>query len=195
MGSHAARILAKKGVSLVAVGDHTGYYHNAEGFNPHRMSEYVKTHHSLEGYPGGRKISREEFFGCEVDIMIPAALELQVGAEEAKVIRARVVVEAANGPTDIEGEEILRSRGIDVIPDILANSGGVIVSYYEWLQNKRAEYWDEEEVEERLHKRMTRTYAYVVDRMRDLDVDMRTACYAIALERLRDVYEARGIWP
>ncbi len=195
VGSHAAKILAKKGVSLVAVGDHTGYYFNAEGFNPHRMSEYVKKNHSLEGYPGGQKVSREEFFATECDILIPAALELQIGAEEAKVIKAKVVVEAANGPTDIAGEAILQDRGIEVIPDILANSGGVIVSYYEWLQNKRAEYWDSEEVEERLHKRMARTYGYVVDRMRDLNTDMRTACYAIALERLRDVYGARGIWP
>lgn len=195
VGSHTARILSRMGVSLVAVGDHTGYYKNPEGFNPHKLTDYVKQNRSLEGYPGGQKISRQEFFATECDILVPAALELQIGLEEAKAIRAKVVVEAANGPTDLEGERVLLERGIDLVPDILANSGGVIVSYYEWLQNKRSESWDAEEVESRLERRMKRTYAYVQDRMRDLKTDMRTACYAIALERLRDIYTSRGLWP
>jgi glutamate dehydrogenase (NAD(P)+) len=195
VGSHTARILARMGVSLVAVGDHSGYFKNTEGFNPHKLSEYVKKNGSLQGYPAGQEISREEFFATECDILVPAALELQIGAEEAKALNTKVVVEAANGPTDLEGEQILVKRGIDIVPDILANSGGVIVSYYEWLQNKRSESWDIEEVESKLERRMKRTYLYVTDRMRDLRCDMRTACYAIALERLRDVFRARGLWP
>jgi glutamate dehydrogenase (NAD(P)+) len=195
VGSHAARILSRMGVTLVAVGDHTGYYYNPEGFNPHKLAEHNKKNRSLDGYPGGRRISREEFFASEVDIMVPAALELQIGLEEAKEIRAKVVVEGANGPTDLDGDRILAERGIDVIPDVLANSGGVIVSYYEWLQNKRSESWEADEVHQRLERRMKRTYQAVVDKARDLKCDARTACYAIALERLRDVYRARGIWP
>jgi glutamate dehydrogenase (NAD(P)+) len=195
VGSNTARILSRMGVTLTAVGDHTGYYKNPEGFNPHKLADHVKRHRSLDGYPGGKKISREEFFAAEVDIFVPAALELQIGGDEAKEIRAKVVVEGANGPTDTEGDRILAERGIDVIPDILANSGGVIVSYYEWLQNKRSESWDADEVHTRLERRMRRNYQAVVDRARDLKVDYRTASYAIALDRLREVYRARGIWP
>lgn len=195
VGSHTARILARMGVSLVAVGDHTGYYTNGEGFNPHKLAEYAKANGSLEGYPGGRRISREEFFATECDILVPAALELQIGEDEAKALRCKVVVEAANGPTDLAGDRVLNERGIDVIPDILANSGGVIVSYYEWLQNKRSETWDLEEVQAKLERRMKRTYGYVLERMREIGADMRTTCYAIALERLRDTYHHRGIWP
>jgi glutamate dehydrogenase (NAD(P)+) len=195
VGSHTARILSRMGVSLVAVGDHTGYYHNAEGFNPHKLADHVKANGSLQGYPGGERVSRQDFFGVDCDILVPAALELQIGAEEAQLIKAKVIVEAANGPTDLDGERILLERGVDIIPDILANSGGVVVSYYEWLQNKRSEMWDAEEVEARLESRMKRTYAYVLDRMRDWKTDMRTACYAVALERVRDVYRGRGLWP
>jgi glutamate dehydrogenase (NAD(P)+) len=195
VGSHTAKILSRMGVILTAVGDHTGYYYNPEGFNPHKLVEHNRKHRALDGYPGGKRISREEFFASEVDIMVPAALELQIGLEEAKEIRAKVVVEGANGPTDLDGDRILAERGIDVVPDILANSGGVIVSYYEWLQNKRSEQWEAEEVTERLERRMRRNYKAVMDKARDLKVDARTASYALALERLREVYRARGIWP
>lgn len=195
VGSNTARILSRMGVTLTAVGDHTGYYRNPEGFNPHKLADHAKKNRSLDGYPGGKRISREEFFASEVDIFVPAALELQIGGDEAKEIRAKVVVEGANGPTDLDGDRVLAERGIDVIPDILANSGGVIVSYYEWLQNKRSESWEAEEVITRLERRMRRNYQAVVDKARDLKTDYRTASYAIALERLRDVYRARGIWP
>jgi glutamate dehydrogenase (NAD(P)+) len=195
VGSNTARILSRMGVTLAAVGDHTGYYRNPEGFNPHKLAEHAKKNKSLDGYPGGQRISREEFFASDVDLFVPAALELQIGADEAKEIKAKVVVEGANGPTDLDGDRILHQRGIDVIPDILANSGGVIVSYYEWLQNKRSESWELEEVQMRLERRMRKSYQQVADRARELKQDMRTTCYAIALERLRDVYRARGIWP
>ncbi len=195
VGSNAARILSRMGVTLTAVGDHTGYYMNPEGFNPHKLAEHNKRNRSLEGYPGGRRISREEFFAAEVDIFVPAALELQIGLAEAKEIRAKVVVEGANGPTDTDGDRILAERGIDVVPDILANSGGVIVSYYEWLQNKRSESWEAEEVTTKLERKMRKNYQSVMDKARDLKCDARTASYAIALERLRDVYRARGVWP
>jgi glutamate dehydrogenase/leucine dehydrogenase len=195
VGSNTARILSRMGVTLIAVGDHTGYYRNPEGFNPHKLAEHSKKNRSLEGYPGGQRISREEFFASDVDMLVPAALELQIGADEAKEIRAKVVVEGANGPTDLDGDRILHERGIDLIPDILANSGGVIVSYYEWLQNKRSESWELEEVQMRLERRMRKSYQQVADRARDLKTDMRTTCYAIALDRLREVYRARGIWP
>ena len=195
VGGSTARILARMGVTLTTVGDHTGYFVNPEGFNPHKLTEHVKRTNGLEGYPGGKRISREEFFAAEVDIFVPAALELQIGLAEAKEIRAKVVVEGANGPTDTEGDRILAERGIDVVPDILANSGGVIVSYFEWLQNKRSESWDLEEVMTKLERKMRRNYQNVMDKARDLKCDPRTASYAIALEKLRAVYRARGVWP
>lgn len=195
VGSHAAKIMARMGVSLIAVGDHSGYWYCAEGFNPYKLAEHVKATDKLEGYPGGKPLTREEFFSLKCDIMVPAALELQINEEEAESLKCKVVIEAANGPTNLEGEAILLRRGIDVVPDILANSGGVIVSYFEWLQNKRSEIWDINDVRARLEMRMNNTYQLVSERSRQLKTSMRTAAYAIALERLAAVYNNRGIWP
>jgi glutamate dehydrogenase (NAD(P)+) len=195
VGSHAARLLCKLGASLVAVGDYRGYIHNAEGINPHRLAEHVGATGSVVEYGGAASISREDFFGVECDIFVPAALELEIGVAEAKSLRCKLVAEGANGPTYPEAEEILLNRGISVIPDVLANSGGVVVSYYEWLQNKRAERWDLEEVQQKLEMRMRRTYAAVRQYSQNHDLDFRTACYGIAVERIQEAYEERGIFP
>jgi glutamate dehydrogenase (NAD(P)+) len=143
VGSHAARLLSKLGGVMVGVGDHTGYIANPEGINAHKLMEHSKKSGGVAGYRGAKTITRAEFFALETHIFIPAALELEIGDEEAKALRCKMVAEGANGPTLPSAERILQSRGIDVIPDILANSGGVVVSYYEWLQNKRSERWDE----------------------------------------------------
>jgi glutamate dehydrogenase (NAD(P)+) len=195
VGSHTAMILSRMGVSLIAVGDHTGYFIHPEGFNPYKLAEYSRINRSLKGYPGGEQISREEFFATPCDIMVPAAMELQIRAQEAKALSCKVVVEAANGPTDLEGEDILEKRGIDLLPDILANSGGVVVSYFEWLQNKRSESWDIADVRARLERRMIQTYQLASDKARALGQNLRMAAYVIALERLQEVYSRRGIWP
>jgi glutamate dehydrogenase (NAD(P)+) len=195
VGSNTARLLSKLGATLVAVSDHTGCMANPEGLNPHRLSDYVHEHGAIEAYPGGRPITREEFFSVKADIFVPAALELQIGVEEAKKLQCRVVAEGANFPTHPEADAILRERGIDVLPDVMANSGGVAVSYYEWLQNKRSEHWDLEEVETRLERRMKRLWVQTSAYARERDLDLRTACYAIALERLAIVYQERGIFP
>lgn len=195
VGSHVARALARHGVILVAVGDHTGYWANPEGFNPYKLAGHCAREGALEGYGAGREISREEFFSTSCDVLVPAAVDLEIGEKEAQSISCRVVAEAANGPTDLEGEAILLDRGITLIPDILANSGGVVVSYFEWLQNKNSEYWDLHDVTRRLEKRMFQTYQYVMQQAETLDADLRTACYAVALSHLRDVYERRGVWP
>lgn len=195
VGSNTAMILSRMGVSLTAVGDHTGYFVHPEGFNPYKLSEYVNAHRSLKGYPGGQPISREQFFATKCDIFVPAAMELQITKNEAESLNCRVVVEGANGPTDLEAEGILEKKGIDIIPDILANSGGVVVSYFEWLQNKRSESWDIFDVRARLERRMLATYQAVSEKSRSLGVNFRTAAYVIALERLQEVYSRRGIWP
>jgi glutamate dehydrogenase (NAD(P)+) len=195
VGSNAARLLSKHGATLLAVGDHKGYIANMEGINSHKLAEHVAATGTVAGYKHSKPITREEFFQVEADLFIPAALELEVGVEEAKALRVRAVVEGANGPTSNEAEEILLERGIDVLPDILVNSGGVAVSYYEWLQNKRSERWDLEEVESRLERRMKRTYAQVREVAAQRKFDYRTAAYAIALERIAKAYSERGIFP
>lgn len=195
VGSHAAVILSKLGASTVAVGDHTGYLYNPEGFNPHKLQEHVKKNRSIAGYPAGKAISREEFFKLKADIFIPAALENQVGADEANSLQVKLVAEGANGPCTPDGERILLERGIDILPDVLANSGGVTVSYYEWVQNKRSESWSLEEVDARLEKAMKRAYREVDDMARMKKCSMRIAAYAVALQRIAAAYGEREIFP
>lgn len=195
VGSNAAKILARTGASMVATGDWKGYIANPDGINPYKLSEYVVRTGSVVGYPGTQAITREQFFAVENDIFIPAALELEIGESEAKALKCKVIIEGANGPTDPRAEPILFSKGIDLIPDILANSGGVCVSYYEWLQNKRSESWDLEEVEEKLAKRMRRTYLAVSEFASSRKTDWRTAAMCIALGRISKPYSERGIFP
>ncbi len=195
VGSHSARILSKLGVELVAVGDYKGYIYNPKGLSPLQLIEHVKKTGSVVNFPEAQTITREEFFAVSCDILIPAALELEIGEKEAESIKAKVIVEGANGPTYPEAEEILLQRGITVLPDILVNSGGVMVSYFEWLQNTRSEYWDLEEVEARLEKIMKRTFNQVYDRMKAQNISPRLSVYAQALERIRKAYEVSGIWP
>ncbi len=195
VGSFTARLLSQKGAVIVGVGDAGGYIANPEGLNPHKLSEHVQKTGSVAGYRGASKITRDEFFGLEADIFVPAALELEVGIAEAKALKVKMMVEGANGPTYPEAEELLLAKGVDVIPDILCNSGGVIVSYYEWLQNKRSEQWDTADVLGRLEKRMKQTYANVREYAKAKNTDWRTASYAIGLERLQHAYRERGIFP
>jgi glutamate dehydrogenase (NAD(P)+) len=195
VGSHLAVILSRLGVSTIAVGDHTGYLLNPEGFNAHKLQDYVAQKGSIAGYPGGKPITREEFFAQKADIFAPCALENQIGEAEAASLNVKVIVEGANGPTNPAGEKIILDKGIDILPDVLANSGGVTVSYYEWVQNKRSESWTEEEVDAKLERAMTRAYKEVSDFARLKKVDMRVAAYALALSRIESVYKEREIFP
>jgi glutamate dehydrogenase (NAD(P)+) len=195
VGSHAAVILSKLGSSVIAVGDHTGYLYNPEGFNPHKLQDHVRKHRSIAGYPGGKPISREEFFRIKADIFIPAALENQIGVDEANAIQVKLVAEGANGPCSPEGERVLLERGIDILPDVLANSGGVTVSYYEWVQNKRSETWTLEEVDMRLEKAMKRAYREVMETARQKKCTLRIAAYCVALQRIAAAYGEREIFP
>jgi glutamate dehydrogenase (NAD(P)+) len=195
VGSHASVILSKMGVSTIAVGDHSGYLYNPEGFNPHKLQEYVKKTGAIAGYPAGKAIGREEFFKIKADIFAPCALENQVGIEEARNLQVRLVAEGANGPCSPEGEQILLERGVDILPDVLANAGGVTVSYFEWVQNKRSESWTLEEVDERLERAMRRAYREVVDMARQKGCTLRIAAYAVALQRINQVYTEREIFP
>ncbi|HLU65079.1 MAG TPA: Glu/Leu/Phe/Val dehydrogenase [Kofleriaceae bacterium] len=195
VGSHAAKLLSKMGAVMVGVGDYKGYLANTEGMNPHKLAEYVARTGSVADYRGGTAITREQFFGIECDIFVPAALELEIGPQEAETLRCKLVAEGANGPTYPKAEEILLKRGVDIIPDILANSGGVVVSYFEWLQNKRSERWEHQDVLDKLERRMKQTFESVHHYVAQHGTDWRTACYAIALERLQTSYRERGIFP
>lgn len=195
VGSHTAVILSHLGVSLAAVGDHTGYLYNPEGFNAHRLQKYVEEKGSIAGYPNGKQITREEFFSLQADIFVPAALENQIGVAEAEALNVRLIAEGANGPCNPDGEAVLLKRGIDILPDVLANAGGVTVSYYEWVQNRRSESWDLQEVDRRLKEAMEQAYSRMIHAARQYQTDYRTACYCAALERLKHVYEERELFP
>lgn len=195
VGSNAAMILSKTGAKLVAVEDHKGCICNKDGINAVKLAEYVKNNGSVDGFSGAKKFGKLDFWKTKVDILIPAALENQITAENANLIDAKLVVEGANGPTSKEGEEILLKKGIPVLPDILANSGGVIVSYFEWVQNKKSEHWDLEEVDFKLKKLILRAYEKARDTAKEYKTDWRTAAYIVALKRLEKVYLERGIFP
>jgi glutamate dehydrogenase (NAD(P)+) len=195
VGSWSARLLKPHGAKMVAVQDHTGSVSNPGGIDPDALADYVKANKGVAGFPGTTAIPHETFLKTKADIFIPAALEGQITAETAPWLDCRLVAEGANGPTDVEGDAILHSRGVALLPDILCNAGGVIVSYFEWLQNKRSEFWELDEVDTKLHKKMARAYEHVRDKANEFKTDWRTAAYMVALDALDTVYKERGIFP
>ncbi|HUX08233.1 MAG TPA: Glu/Leu/Phe/Val dehydrogenase [Acidobacteriota bacterium] len=195
VGSWAARLLKPHGSKLIAVDDHTGTIANTDGIDPDELAAYVREHGGIAGFPKAKEIDQKTFMTTKADIFIPAALENQITAETAPMLDVKLVAEGANGPTNPEGDRILSERGIDVIPDILCNAGGVIVSYFEWLQNKRSEAWELEEVDEKLYRKITSAYDKVKEMTERFETDWRTAAYIVALTRLETVYKEHGIFP
>lgn len=195
VGSWAARLMKPHGAKLGAVEDATGAIISPVGIDPDDLTRYVEKHRGIAGYPNTKPVDHEAFLSTQADIFIPAALENQITAQTAPLLNVRLIAEGANGPTDPDGDAILQEKGIDVLPDILCNAGGVAVSYFEWLQNKRSEFWDLEEVDTKLHKKMVSAYERVRDAAQAHDTDWRTAAYIIALSRLGKVYQERGIFP
>jgi len=155
----------------------------------------VSRHGGIAGYPNAEETDHRSFFSTSADIFIPAALENQITADTAPLLNVRLVAEGANGPTDPDGDRIMLEKGIGFIPDILCNAGGVIVSYFEWLQNKRSEAWELEEVDEKLLGKITKAYELVKDTAKRFETDWRTAAYIVALTRLEAVYKEHGIFP
>ncbi len=196
VGSWTARLLQPKGARLLAVEDHTGAIADPDGIDAADLYRYVIANGGVAGYPRAKAIDHITFMSTRADFFVPAALESQITAETAPFLDVKVVFEGANGPTDLDGDRILAERGIEVIPDILCNAGGVIVSYFEWLQNKRSESWELEEVDTKLYKRMVHAYERVRNTTREFNrLDWRTAAYIVALRRLEKVYKERGIFP
>ncbi len=196
VGSATGRILQVHGARLVAVQDHGGSITDEDGIDAFELADWVREHGSVAGFPSAMWIDDEDFWSVPADLLVPAALENQVTAEHAGRIQARVVVEAANGPTTLEAEKILAQRNIDVLPDILVNAGGVVVSYFEWLQNRSAQRWDLEDVDFKLRETLWKACDAVVDIRKELEIQSRRdAAYAVALRRLQVVYKQRGIFP
>lgn len=198
VGSAAASFLAEKGCKVIAVSDVSGGFYNPKGLDLKDINAYVSTskNHLLEGYKGDADpISNEELLLLDVDVLIPAALENQITDEIARNLKAKVIVEGANGPTTPEADRILEDRGITVVPDIVANAGGVTVSYFEWVQDTQEFFWTENEVNERLERVMTESFADVFEISKKEKVDMRTAAYMLAVSRVAEATRIRGIYP
>jgi glutamate dehydrogenase (NAD(P)+) len=195
VGSWAAIGLASLGARLTAVNDHTGTIIYPEGINVYSLKEYVLANGGVAGFGDYPVLDRDAFFKQEVDVLIPAALENQIDCEEAEMITAKLIAEGANGPTTPEAEKILAEKGTVIIPDVLANSGGVIVSYFEWIQNKSSNFWVEEKVHSELKRIITSAYLEVVNTSKSHNCDMRTASFIKAFEDLSTTYAQRGIFP
>lgn len=195
VGSWTARLLAYRGAKLKAVMDHTGAILNPRGIDTQALTAHVVEKGGVAGFPHAEAISTEDFYKHPVDVFIPAALEQMVDGKHARHINAKVVAEAANAPTTPEGERVLASRGISVLPAILCNCGGVTVSYFEWKQNRQAESWSLERVDAELRRHMRRASASVRENAEKYKCDLRSAAYCAALGRIAEVYAVRGIFP
>ena len=195
VGSHAARIMQNRGARLLSVNDHTGSIANLDGIDADDLAAYVAQKGGVKGYPRAKEIALTEFFHTKADIFIPAALECSLNEDNESLIQAKFVIEGANGPTTPEAEEALAARGVTIIPDILANSGGVTVSYFEWVQNKNSEIWELERVDDELDRLMSRATQCVLDEMGVRKCQPRTAAMTLAVGRLEKIYMERGIFP
>lgn len=195
VGSWTGRLLQARGSRLKAVMDHTGAIYHDSGIDAEQLADHVKATGGVKGYPHAEAIDEPTFYGTPVDLFIPAALEQMVDLQHAEHMQCKVLVEAANAPTTPRAERYLLDKGIEVLPAILCNAGGVTVSYFEWKQNRQSETWDAELVDERLRKTMTRSAGRVLDTARRLDCGMRMASYAAAIEHIDKVYDLRGVFP
>jgi glutamate dehydrogenase (NAD(P)+) len=195
VGSAAARNLHAHGAKLVAVQDATGTLRNTLGIDPHALTEYVQRERGIRGFPGADTIAAEDFWEQEVDFLIPAALEQQIDAKRAAKIRTKLLVEAANGPTEPEADDVFADRGIVVVPDVIANAGGVMVSYFEWVQDFSSYFWSEQEINARLENALSDAFRSVTQTAENHKVSLRTAAYIIACRRVLEARALRGLYP
>ena len=194
VGSVAAQLLAKEGCRIIAISDKTGGYHNPKGIDIEAALAHVRKTKHLEGFAGATPISNDELLTLEVDVLLPAALENVITSKNAAKIRAKIICEGANGPTTAAADNILDEKGIFVIPDILANAGGVTVSYFEWVQDRGGYFWAEDVVNERLTDIMRNSFADVLKLSQQHKVNMRTAAYMLSISRVATVHRLRGIY-
>jgi glutamate dehydrogenase (NAD(P)+) len=194
VGSVSAELLAGLGARIVAVTDWKGGVYNAAGLDVPALLAYAQQHGTVDEFPGGEALGNDRLWGLDVDVLIPAALENQITMENAPEIRAKVVVEGANGPTTPDAHRHLHERGIFVVPDILANSGGVTVSYFEWVQDRYGYFWTLNEVNTRLEDKMCEAFDDVLQTSLKYKVDLRTAAYIVAISRVGNVTKMRGMY-
>jgi glutamate dehydrogenase (NAD(P)+) len=196
VGSVAAQIFYQHGAKIIAVQDSSGAIHNSQGIDPKQLQEYTKSNGGhVTGYPDAVPIEDKEFWALETEFLVPAALENQITADNAVKIRSRIVVEGANGPTTPAADDILRERGIVVVPDVIANAGGVIVSYFEWVQDISSFFWSEDEINQRLQRIMQDALASAWDISEQRGVTLRTSAFIIACTRVLEAMESRGLYP
>ncbi len=195
VGSVAARLLQEQGCKIVAVSDVSGGYYNADGLDIETMIEYSKANKfSLEGYKNAEKISNEELLTLDVDVLVPAAKEDQITKANAPEIKAKIIAEGANGPTTPEADDILNENGVIVIPDILANAGGVTVSYFEWVQDRHGYFWSLDRVNRRLDRMMREAFDSVYDTAEKHNISMRIGAYVLSIDKVASALRVRGIY-
>jgi len=197
VGSITAKALTQAGCKVVGISDISGGYASSTGIDIPKAIEHVRNNPQrvLEGFPGLSKISNAELLAMDVDVLIPAALEGQITAANANEVRAPIIVEGANGPITADADRMLADRGVTIVPDILANAGGVVVSYFEWVQSRAQFYWELEEVERRLEIYMRRAIELVLSTAKNYDCSPREAAFIVAVERVANAIEKRGIFP
>ncbi len=193
VGQHVALELVRRGTKVIAVSDVHGGLHHPDGIDISELAKYVKQFGSVAGFPGANPISHTAVLTMKCDFLVPAALEECITAEIAPQIQARIIAEGANGPTTLEANHILWHRGIPIVPDVLANAGGVTVSYFEWVQNRQEFYWSHEEVVQRMTEKMVAAYRQIAERAKDEKTSLRQAAYEIAIERVVQVLLERGV--
>ena len=194
VGSVGARLLEQEGLTITAVSDISGAIYNPNGVRIDDAIEWVRDHRYLEGFPGAEAIPLDQLFTLPVDVLLPAAIENAITKKNAKDVQARIVCEGANGPTTAGADKILEENGVFVIPDIVANAGGVTVSYFEWVQDRMGYFWDEGTVHERLNDIMTRSFHDVLTVSEHHGVNLRVAAYMLAIERVAAVHRLRGLY-
>ena len=195
VGFNAARLLEERGATIIAISGREGGIYNSGGVDIDQAGRYYHENGVLTDFPGGESISNDELLGCECDVLIPAAMESTINEDNASEIEAHLVVEAANGPTTPRADEILRDNGVTILPDILANAGGVTVSYFEWVQGLQNYFWDAKQVQDELQKIMERAFDEVNAKADEADCDYRTAAYTIAISRVAEASRLRGLFP
>lgn len=198
VGYHAAQVLSEWGAKIIAVSDHRGGVYDEEGLDIGKLARYAAASGSVVGFEDKEEITNEELLELKCDILIPAALEMVITEKNADNIGAKIICEGANGPTTPEADKILEEKGVFVVPDILANAGGVIVSYFEWVQDLNRYFWDVERVNTELEKRLSRSFNEVISikrKYKNEDITMRNAAMILALNRVVNAFRLRGLWP
>jgi glutamate dehydrogenase/leucine dehydrogenase len=195
VGYHTAKALDDRGATVVGITERASGIYDESGIDVEAAGAFYKERGTLAEFPNGDAISNEELLACECDVLIPAAMESTVTADIAPHVQAKVVVEGANGPVTPEGDEILRDNGVTILPDILANAGGVTVSYFEWVQGLDNYFWDRKRVQDELQRIMEKAFDEVNAKADEADCDYRTAAYTIAISRVADACRLKGLFP